>query len=324
MSRFDYLIDKIRQAPFESEPFRHVYLEQFFSKEDFTAIIEAKEVKLKPVHSDQELFDSLFNNGYEIIKFPGCSTSSKDYMRWHRQRSGKVQNNSACEGFGMTLRLTQPTSRILSELSEFLASDAFNQALAEKFDLNLDQCKRDSGIQKYLDGYEISPHPDVYRKALTFMVNINPHEDSEQANHHTHYLTFKPEYQYVPVFWQNNPRFERCWVPWDWCHSVKQQRANNSLVIFAPAAETMHGVKADYNHLTAQRTQLYGNLWYKEGKGVTDKETREWEQVDILQIHQPTKPGFKDVLKAALPESIKSRLRRMMGKDTDNVTYRNY
>lgn len=324
MSRFDYLIQKIHDAEFQHKPFKHVYLDKFFSDNDFTEIINAQEIQLAPVKSDQALFDTLFEQGYEIIKFPGCSTSSQDYMRWHKRRSGKIQNNSACEGFGMTLRLTKPSSGILTELATFLQSDEFNQALAEKFDIPLAECKRDSGIQKYLDGYEISPHPDVYRKALTFMVNINPHANAEAANHHTHYLRFKPEYQYVPVFWQHNPQFERCWVPWDWCESVKQQRANNSLVIFSPNAETMHAVKADYDHLAGQRTQLYGNLWYKDGKGVTDKQTREWEQVDLLQVHQPPTPGFTDVLKAALPESLKSRLRQIMGKDADNVTYRNY
>jgi len=59
---------------------------------------------------------------------------------------------------------------------------------------------------------------------------------------------------------------ERCWVPWDWCTTVKQQTQNNSIVILSPSFDTIHAVKASYCHLEGQRTQLYGNLWYKEGK----------------------------------------------------------
>ena len=28
----------------------------------------------------------------------------------------------------------------------------------------------------------------------------------------------------------------------------------------------MHGVKANYNHLLTQRTQLYGNIWYDKSE----------------------------------------------------------
>jgi hypothetical protein len=74
---------------------------------------------------------------------------------------------------GVVVRLNTPDSEILRELKTFIASDSFNKALAQKFDVKLESCSKDAGIQKYLDGYEISPHPDVRKKALTFMVNIN-------------------------------------------------------------------------------------------------------------------------------------------------------
>ena len=44
----------------------------------------------------------------------------------------------------------------------------------EKFGIEYQNCNIDGGIQKYLDGYELSPHPDIRLKAATFMVNINP------------------------------------------------------------------------------------------------------------------------------------------------------
>ena len=40
----------------------------------------------------------------------------------------------------------------------------------------------------------------------------------------------------------------------------------------------MHAVKASYNHLTTQRTQLYGNLWYREKKS---DNSVDWERLDF-------------------------------------------
>ena len=41
------------------------------------------------------------------------------------------------------------------------------------------------------------------------------------------------------------------------CETVKKQCRNNSIVIFAPNDDTLHAVKADYNHLKYQRTALW-------------------------------------------------------------------
>lgn len=96
------------------------------------------------------------------------------------------------------------------------------------------------------------------------MVNINPGRMSETQTHHTHFLRFRPTYKYVQAFWEGNPQLDRCWVPWGWCETAKIQDRNNSIVIFSPNNDTLHGVKARYDHLAYQRTQLCGNLWYHE------------------------------------------------------------
>ena len=75
----------------------------------------------------------------------------------------------------------------LKFVQEFISGVAFNETIANKFNIKLEECKFDGGIQKYLDGYEISPHPDIRSKAATFMININPNKESERMNHHTHY-----------------------------------------------------------------------------------------------------------------------------------------
>ena len=144
-----------------------------------------------------------------------------------------------------------PKTEVLIALNNFLASKKFNTAIAQKFNINIDNCDIDGGIQKYLDGYEISPHPDIRRKAATFMVNINPHKASERYNHHTHYLKLKTEYNYVKEFWETSSKAERHWVPWDWCDTSFMQTKNNSIVLFSPSNDTMHGVKAVYDHLVS-------------------------------------------------------------------------
>ncbi|OJU12880.1 MAG: hypothetical protein BGN86_00235 [Caulobacterales bacterium 68-7] len=314
---FNYLIEKVRAADFTTTPFKHVYIGDFFSEAHFAAITQSREIAPPAAASDTEVFDTLFDAGYKIIDFPGCVTDRKQYIRWHRDRRVERNvTNTACEGFGVVLRLMEPQTPIIVELNEFLVSDMFRDALGEKFGIELGRVFPDTGIQKYLDGYEISPHPDVRGKALTYMVNINPHAAASALDHHTHYLRFKPAYRYVQSFWEENLLQERCWVPWDWCDTVSQQTENNSVVIFAPNNDTMHGVKTHYDHLSAQRTQLYGNLWYNS---TPIDGSPSWEDFVIAgkaPVHRPT---ALESLKSMVPSGAKTLLKQALGRKDANV-----
>jgi hypothetical protein len=302
MSHFDYLIPKIEAAEFTYSPFRHLEIFDLFEDHDFHLIQTSSEVSVKEATGDEDLIDKLLDVGYKIVLFPGSSLSRKEYIEWHANRVEGGRYHPTCEGFGLTLRLMSPVTPFILELDTFLRSDPFNHALANKFGIDLLDCRIESGIQKYLDGYEISPHPDVRAKALTFMVNINPGPDSSTLEHHTHLMKFTEERAYVEKFWVDNPYIDRCWVPWGWCESEKKQSYNNSMVIFSPDNDTIHAVKANYNHLNHQRTQLYGNLWYKQHT-VTEK--RRWEELDTLstssvykQSENPKVINQKDKLSA--------------------------
>lgn len=309
---FDYLIEKLRLAGFNEDPFSHVYIEDFFSKEHFNEIVNSPEIVAPKVKSDEELFSTLFREGYKIIQFPGCITDKETYIKWHGGTK-RVDHHSACEGFGMTMRLVSPRSAIIKAVKEFIESKAFNKCLAEKFNVSFNDCNVDSGIQKYFDGYEISPHPDVRNKASTFMVNINPNEKSEDSNHHTHYLKLKSEKKYIQTFWEGNKNVDRGWIPWEWCETVKQQTKNNSIVIFSPSDDTMHGVKADYNHLVTQRTQLYGNLWFKDKAKLGQLS---WEEMELKPMSS-AKRSLKKKIFDILPESITDTLRKVRGKGSE-------
>ena len=301
---FEYLLEKINAAQFEHEPFSHLHIKNFFNDEHFSQITAAPEIALRARDSDDQLFDELFEAGYKIIDFPGCITNKDTYISWHSVKGAKqTHNNSSCEGFGVTLRLMSAGSPFISEVMQFINGQQLQDVLAAKFGIDLDDVFYDSGIQKYLDGYEISPHPDIRKKALTFMVNINPGPGSEEKEHHTHYLVFRDAYKYVQAYWEGHPEDDRCWVPWSWCDTRKMQRENNSIVIFSPTNLTMHGVKARYDHLGSQRTQLYGNLWY-HAESVTGHP--EWEDFVITQAKPKLAASIKSKVKSVMPASMKA------------------
>lgn len=306
---FDYLIDKIADASFQDAPFKHIYIEDFFSESHLAEIINSEEISAPGASNDKELIAGLQRKGFQPIEFPGCVTDVERYLDW--RKGGKAKHHTACEGFGMALRLYEMHSPVLHAVNEFIGSEKFNRVIAEKLGISFEACVVDGGIQKYLDGYEISPHPDIRKKAATFMVNINPSALSEQMDHHTHYLKFKPARDYVRTFWDGNGSVDRCWVPWSWADTVKQQRKNNSIVIFSPANDTIHGVKADYNHLVSQRTQLYGNLWYKQTPATS---SLEWEGLDLLSTADANRRSVRRRVASALPPSVKTTLKRVISR----------
>jgi hypothetical protein len=265
MENFDYILDRVAAAPFENEPFRHLHIEGLFTEDHFERIVNAPEVNIPPVDKDEDLIDALHRHNFKEIDFPGTTTDLRSYLKWRKNSRGqRVLNQATCEGFGVVMRLQRTVKNsILEDAISFFRSDRFWAAMSEKFGLDPGLVRPDMGLQKYLDGYEISPHPDVRLKALTFMININPAKNSHAIDYHTNYMTFTPERAYVRDFWSREATADRCWVPWDWCETKKTQTANNSMVMFSPANNTLHSVKASYDHLVTQRTQFYGNLWYK-------------------------------------------------------------
>ena len=274
---FDYLIEKVRYAPFEKVPFRHIYIENFFEQSHFNKIIESVEVSSPSCKTDEDLIDALENKGFTPINFPGTTTNVSNYLE-ARKLGMSIGKSKLCEGVGVVMRQQKFQTEIIQALTSFLFGEEFNKVVAEKFGIKFEECRIDGGIQKYLDGYEISPHPDIRSKATTFMININPSAISENLNHHTHYCDLKPEYSYLHEFWENNQDIDRCWVPWNWTTTSKQQTKNNSIVLFAPSSFSMHAVKAEYNHLISQRTQLYGNLWFKNP---VPARRVDWQSIDI-------------------------------------------
>jgi len=300
---FKYLIDRINEAEFTKYPFRHLFIKDFFNKSHFDEIKSSFEIKSSVALDDKELINSIIAQGYEVIEFPGCVSDTDKYINWHQNLS-EGEHHSACEGFGMVLRLKTPSSSIINEVYKFFGSEIFNSSIAQKLEIDFNKCSIDFGIQKYLDGYEISPHADIKQKAATYMININPIKNSEYENYHTHYLKFRKKYKYVQEYWRDNTDIDRAWVPWHWAKTIKTQKENNSLVLFSPHYCSLHAVKANYDHLNKQRTQIYGNLWYKNS---SKNHTPQWEDLDFgsnffqenikyLKLHQKLKLKLKSII----------------------------
>ena len=283
MSQFSYLTDKIVAAPFESEPFKHLLIQDFFTEEHFSRIVNAPQIKARAFSDNRDLVDGLVEIGYKAQPFPGCITDVDEYVAFadgatpFKRTLVKGYGRDVIEGYGLTMRLAQVHDDFLEELITYLNAEEFQGAITEKFGVT-DETAIETAYQKNLRHYEISPHCDTSRKALTYMINIYNVDDCEEREMHTHLLRFKPEYRYVYDFWKHND-VDPVWVPWDWCETRKTTNTNNSISLFRPDFDTLHAVRVQEDHLTHQRNQIYGNLWYDAPKKTGSVA---WQELDIL------------------------------------------
>ena len=308
MEEFEYIFEKIKNSNFETSPFKHIYLSKVFNEEHFKMITDAQEINLNSFASTEDLIDGIKKNGYQAITFPGTTTNEGDYINWHKTKDNRTHGNAnTCEGVGITYRLKRFETEFLIRVNQFFQSPRMLEMLCEKFKLEVNNQKIEGGIQKYLDGYEISPHPDIRKKSLTWMININPMKNSEELKIHTEYMRFVDKYQYIVPFWKHNSEIDRCWVPWDWTEMVSTQTKNNTMVIFAPDCDTLHAVKLDYNHLKGQRTQIYGNLW---AKNLKEPMNCWWSD---LVIEPQKKSSFYKKIVQLSPKTVINMVRKIKG-----------
>ena len=69
-----------------SEPFNHLYIEDFLNPEDFTQIIGAPQIRIPLASDDAEMFNLLDSAGYQILEFGGCVVDKDQYLDWHKER----------------------------------------------------------------------------------------------------------------------------------------------------------------------------------------------------------------------------------------------
>jgi hypothetical protein len=260
MTVFQYLIDKIIEAPFQKYPFQHLHIKDFLTQDHFNNICQNSQINILPASSTEELIELLYRQYYTPVEFPGCFDKIDQYLEWFYGNKTKKFEGDLLEGFGMTFRIKKYKNEFIAELINFLNSNQFHSAIKEKFQIQ-GTTRLESVIQKYLSGYEISPHPDNRKKCITYMININS-PLAENLDIHTHLMKFNNKYQHIYQYWKDHTEEDRCWVPWSWCDTVWKHNQNNSILMFSPDNDTIHAVKIDYDHLKLQRTNIYGNFWY--------------------------------------------------------------
>jgi len=260
MHNYKYILDNIKQAEFIAEPFPHLEINNFLSEEHLAIILADDQIHFEPKADNQQLYEALVGNGWKIQQFPGCTPSWEQYLNY---LNGSYEKGGP--DVGITFRLKKIKNQVVDGLIKFLNDDDFHNCLKEKFDLDVDT-QIVSAIQKNLTGYEISPHPDIRQKALTYLLNINKNKEIESQDCHTYLLAFKPETKHIQENWAANTHQERGWVPWGYCNSVKTVNTNNTVVMFKPSSNpaSLHAVKLNYDHLEYQRTQIYGNLMFDQ------------------------------------------------------------
>ena len=259
-SEFGYLSKKILEAEIHDSPYPHLEIENFLSPEHFQKVVQDNQIHFEECSDTKDLLKKLKQKNYEVITFPGCNTDINMYLNsletgeWkHGTRGNPI------ESYGVTLRLMKYNSDFLSRLIKYMNGEEFESSMKKKFGIE-EKTEIISAVQKNLTRYEISPHPDVSKKCMTYLLNINK-DEAKGYDIHTHMLKFKKEYDYIYETWEMGD-LEREWVPWDWCETVKKHTKNNSIIMFTPSHRTLHAVKMDYPHTKFQRTQIYGNLMY--------------------------------------------------------------
>lgn len=277
MNEFNYIIEKIDKTSFIEKPFKYLYIENFLSQEHFDLITKDNQINLEKQPDTETLVAVLLAKDYKPVVFPGCTTDIKEYLKWFNSERQERFKYDLLEGFGISFRIQKYHNDTINNLIEFLNSDNFHNFLKDKFKKTR-PTRIETAIQKYMSGYEISPHPDVRKKCLTYMLNVNTDKQSEQIDIHTHFLEFTDRYKKLYDYWKENVNTDRCWVPWVWCDSKFKQIKNNSITIFAPDNNTLHGVKLDYDHCQFQRTQIYGNLWYTD---YTPPDKPNWKKLPV-------------------------------------------
>ena len=263
-TEFAYILEKISGAKIRPSPFPHIKVSDFLTPKHLRDIVTAPEIDIKDCEDVEDLKRRVESLGWKIQPFPGCTADWGDYVK-ERRGERSVAGNGTCTSRGVAWRLSRP-SPTLSGLLAFMRSQRFHSCIRMKFGLR-NGTKILSAAQKYLTGYEISPHPDIRSKALTYLLNIFPDPDLEEADCLTQLCSLKSEHEHIALRWQSDPSSKRSWIPWDHCDVEDVIRENNTLLMFAPMSmpPSLHAVKLDYDDLKSQRTQVYGNLFYTGG-----------------------------------------------------------
>jgi len=264
---FAHLVRKINAQPIETDPFPHIYLEEVFPAGYYRALLER-------IARVGEFVPTL----YPGVAVDLDAKSFKDYGL--TCRNFDKDEELACL---YALLKSEPFSRLL--LDKFSAPESWgargSAIPAEKhvfFKEGRENFTCVFDLHKDLPGYEISPHPDVPSKIVTFLFYFTPDESLSRFG--TKLCRVKPECKATlaratrskmssllvgatrPFVGKSYGLDQKdSWFPWEMFDVVKVAPAKpNSLLVFAPNADSYHAIRMDIppDHPLRERQTLRG------------------------------------------------------------------
>lgn len=256
----DYILKKIEDAEIISKPFPHIIIPNFLEGDDLKNILDNIEID----HLNE------IEKKYKKVHYPGAKSSTEELTN---RPTGK----------GLVYALKEEYSKNNIKLKTILDSDEFKQALFKKLNIpkNIDGWNVYQ-INKDLNGYEISPHPDITGKVITYQINLSNTNALDNYDLGTKFHTIKPEcLKYIKEL---SKKKSRPWGKWEWFdEGTSIPYKQNTFMAFAPSDISYHSVKLEnYPQEKYQRTMLRGFI--ADSRLLNKNPKRHWTSGNLVNI----------------------------------------
>ena len=256
----DYILEKIKSAKIIEKPFPHIIIPNFLEENDIENIIDNIEI------------DNLnqIDKKYKKVVYPGAKSATEELT----QRP---------TGVGLVYALKEEYSKNNIKLNKILNSEDFKNVLFKKLNIpiNIDGWNVFQ-INKDLNGYEISPHPDITGKVITYQINLSNTDNLDNYDLSTKFHSIKPEcLKYIDALSKKN---KRPWGKWEWFDKGKSiPYKQNTFMAFAPSDISYHSVKLEnYPQEKYQRTMLRGFI--ADTRLLNKKKKENWTSGNLVNI----------------------------------------
>ena len=137
-------------------------------------------------------------------------------------------------------------------------------------------------INKDLNGYEISPHPDITGKVITYQINLSNTNTLDNYDLSTKFHTIKPGcLKYIKEL---SKKKLRPWGKWEWFDKgTPIPYKQNTFMAFPPSNISYHSVKLEnYPQEKYQRTILRGFI--ADSRLLNKKPKNYWTSGNLVNI----------------------------------------
>lgn len=256
----NYILEKIRNAQIIKDPFPHIIIPNFLEDNDLKNIIKNIEISnLKEIEKK-----------YIKVHYPGAKITNENLV-----------NRPTGKDLVYSLKKEYFENNI--ELNNILKSEEFKKELFKKLNVpkNIDGWNIYQ-INKDLNGYEISPHPDITGKVVTYQLNLTNTDSLDNYDLATKFHTIKPDcVKYIRELYKIKPR---PWGKWEWFDKGKSiPYKKNTFMAFAPSDFSYHSVKLEnYPQEENQRTMLRGFI--ADSRLLKKKPKQYWTSGNLVNI----------------------------------------